>query len=278
MESRSNTLVWASLTLSVVSLFVAISGVATAGKDAPAKLPANSVGSKQLKNDAVTSRDIAPEAVDADALGRFAVQSENLGRGVVDQGAIGTGAVGTEQIADDAVSSEDIGPEAVAARNMGPNSVPPLAMVPVTAVGTTAQTVTMDQSQFGCFYKDPVAFAGTDFDEGGFFSPAQPTRLTAPIAGRYTLTVSGEWPATAGVTKRGFYLRKILGSGPNAGQQVSIKSAGGPPSPDGSLNQGLVADFTLAAGDYIELQAITCGANSVVNNVDVNFRWAGKVR
>ena len=47
---RSNVLVLASLALSVISLFVAISGAATAG---PGKLPENSVGTKQLKKSAV---------------------------------------------------------------------------------------------------------------------------------------------------------------------------------------------------------------------------------
>jgi hypothetical protein len=294
-RSRSDVLVVASLTLSMISLFVAISGAADAGKG-KTKIPPNSVGTKQLKPGAVTASDIAPNAVTSQALAPASVQGPHIAPNAVTTSALAPGSVDTEDyakysippqaykpgsveaeaMAPKSVTEEKLGDDSVPARAMQPSSVPPQAMQPVRSVSTTPTSTSMESTAFTCFYRNGVTFPGVDWDEGGFFDNAHPDRLTAPIGGRYMAIASGDWPATGGVTHRGFHLTKIIGSGPNQGQQVGLKSVLGPPTSDGSASQALAATFTLAAGDYIRVSALTCGADSPVNNLSVNLSYIGK--
>jgi hypothetical protein len=295
-RSRSDVLVVASLTLSMISLFVAISGAADAGKG-KTKIPPNSVGTKQLKPGAVTASDIAPNAVTSQALAPASVQGTHIAPNAVTTSALAPGSVDTEDyamysipqqaykpgsveaeaMAKKSVTEEKLADDSVPARAMQPSSVPPQAMQPVNSVGTTETTASMESAAFSCFYRNSVNFPGVDWDQGGFFNNAHPDRLTAPIAGRYMVVAGGDWPATVGVTHRGLSLRKVIGSGPNQGQQVSLKRVLGPPTADGSMSQTLAATFTLAAGDYIEISPVTCGADSSVNNLAVNLSYLGKV-
>lgn len=98
-----------AMAVALTALFVALGTAAYAGT----KLPANSVGPKQLKANAVTESDVAPSAI--------------TGPKIAQQ------AVGTSAIKSDAVTPEKLGiMPAVRVTRSTPQTVPPLSPVPVT--------------------------------------------------------------------------------------------------------------------------------------------------
>lgn len=145
MKDQETGKVNASLVISMIALFVAISGAATAAKNngPPAKLPPNSVGSAQLKEGAVKTTDLgkravvatklapksvtstvlAPSSVTSTALAPASVRPIALGPESVTTAALAPGAVDSNKIKDDAVSSQKLKTGAVTGPKLGVDSV-----------------------------------------------------------------------------------------------------------------------------------------------------------
>lgn len=83
--------------------FAVLAGVALAGALAggayAAKVPRNSVGTKQLKRAAVTAQKIRAQAVGASEIAKGAVGSDEIARAAVGSQEIAVGAVGADELA-----------------------------------------------------------------------------------------------------------------------------------------------------------------------------------
>ena len=297
---RTNVLVLASLTLSAISLFVAISGAATAGKNT---LPANSVGSKQLKNDAVRPADIAPDAVTTEALATDSVTGDAIGSDVVTGSEIRDSTVDSRDIETDGILAQDIASldgdviEAgtVAGQALGNLSVQrsAIALGAVDSEQMANGAVGMDQISYvaeakvsaanvggftpipssTCNINQAVAFTTVDYNVFGVFDNTEPDRLTATVPGRYTVTVNGSW-ASGGGNKRILQVIRTIGSGPNEGNKISYVTSGAP-SGVGATDQNGTWELELLAGDEISLAAGACGDVVNLQNVSLGMRWVG---
>jgi hypothetical protein len=156
-----------------VALFIAMGGTSYAA----ATLAANSVGTKQIKKNAVTSAKIKSAAVTA------AKVKDGTLTGAKVKDATLTGA----KIQDGSLTGADLADATVDAAKLG--------AIPGARVKRTAaiQIASQDPNTVLSFDATP------DFNVGGVYDPAQPTRMTAPIAGRYLVTASVRWDSdTAG--------------------------------------------------------------------------------
>lgn len=146
-----------AMIVACVALFVAMGGTSYAA----ATLAANSVGTKQIKNSAVTSAKIKSAAVTA--------------------AKVKDGTLTGTKIQDASVTGADLADAAVDAAKIG---VIPGARVQRDAAisipsGGASTVLTWDSTP--------------DFNVGGVFDPAAPSRMTAPVAGRYLITTSVRW-------------------------------------------------------------------------------------
>ncbi len=95
-----------------------------------------------------------------------------------------------------------------------------------------------------------IDFSTEDRDVGGLFDPANPTRLTAPIAGKYLIVANVQWDAsTSGKRWTGIYLN---GSSPIAGNRVAAQNFG---LFEGAW-QSVQTVCRLNAGDYVTLSVV----------------------
>lgn len=88
-----------------------------------------------------------------------------------------------------------------------------------------------------------LTFNTADANVGDLFSAAQPTRLTAPVAGTYLVTATVQWSNGAGGSRR--LTLRVNGATP-------IAAVDGPPNGDGTLDQNVATVHHLNAGDYVE--------------------------
>lgn len=117
-----------------------------------------------------------------------------------------------------------------------------LATFPGAAVGRSAgQSIVSDT-------RTPIQFTTEDRDDGGLFDAGQPTRLTAPIAGRYLITAAIEWaPSVAGIRWFGIY--SSASSGPCAFTASPAQTLGGY-----GTWQTATTVHRFKAGDYVTLE------------------------
>jgi hypothetical protein len=285
-QARSNVLVLASLTLSMVSLFVAISGVANAGRDkVPVKLPANSVGAKQLKPEAVTPPDIAPNAITTRALAATSVQGSNIAPGAVTSPAIASGAVTSGKLSESSVTGSKIGPNAVASTNIqneavtagkiGPRAVSvPALSIPELAVHANGLVTTQDMGD--CQGMDFVSFTGVRSNPASMFNGAQPSKLVAPVDGVYSLSLTMAWSSSTGYV-RGAYVSRARGA--------ALDVVGLPAEAPGPAGYGQTIDggtYELQAGDALRIAPVACGVGMTpataptLNSFDANMKWVAQ--
>jgi hypothetical protein len=178
--------------VAVIALFIALGG----GAYAAFKVPKESVGTKQLKDDAVTPPKVAPETV-------------NLFRG--QRGATGPqGAAGAPGAAGEPGTAGATGPQG-ATGHQGPAGT----ISGVTAGGALSGTYpnpgiasgAVTTSKFGAIPAARVTGSSTAlptnvattvtwpteaYDTAGLFDAAHPDRFTAPIDGTYLVTGVGQ--------------------------------------------------------------------------------------
>lgn len=100
---------------------------------------------------------------------------------------------------------------------------------------------------FPNLFQGPISFDTVLYDQGGCFNVLFPTRLTAPVAGKYLIIGNFNWLANAVGLRRGS-LQK------NGVSDVALDDKDATVSGVGTTN--LVAtELDLLAGDFVELDA-----------------------
>lgn len=227
-----------AMIVACVALFIALGGTSYAA----VTLAANSVGTKQLKKNAVTSAKIKRAAVTA-----AKVKNETL-----------TGA----KIKDASVTGADLAAGTVDTTKIG--AIPGARVRRTTALAIPGapggSTV--------------LSYDATDFNVGGVFDAAQPSRLTAPVAGRYLIVATARW--TADPDGRRTLALVVNGAAPQiARSNVSAYSTNGLLAPE----QTAEAIYPLNAGDYVVVWAYQdSGApldllTNVDNGVTFSMQW-----
>lgn len=289
---RRNVLVVASLALSMISLFVAISGAATAG---PGKLPPDSVGTKQLKTGAVNSEDVRNGAIVTKAMASGAVQTKQLSPGAVTSSALAPGAVDPPAIAPGAVTSGKLSEGAVVGSKIAPNAVsgtniennavtaakigPRAVNVPALAIpelSVSASSLPADVNQGDCHAMNFVPFNLVRSNPSSMFNGASPTNLVAPEAGVYSLTLTMTWSHSDGYV-RGSYVSRARGA--------ALDLVGLPAEAPGPSGYAQVLDggtYELEAGDALRVAPVACGVGMTpgtaptLNTLKADMKWVAQ--
>jgi hypothetical protein len=175
--------------LACVALFIALGGVSYA-----AALPRNSVGSKQIKNDAVTSAKVKNGSLKALDFGTGQLPSGAIGAkgdpGPTGPAGPATGAAGgalsgsypNPALAAGAVETSALADGAVTAAKQ--------AAVPnVRIYQSTTQAAIASVGNYTL-----VPFDGESYDPFGMHAAASPTQVTIPRTGVYHVVAQVEWP------------------------------------------------------------------------------------
>ena len=202
-----------SMIVACVALFVALGGTSYAA----ITLPANSVGTEQIKKSAVTGAKVKNATLTG-----AKIASATL-----------TGA----KIADATLTGVDIADGAVGPAKFG--TVPGARVRRGAAVTLTSGVTAV------------LSYDATDFNVGGVYSSAQPSRMTAPVAGRYLIIATARWQSNE-AGRRTIALEVNGTAAQIARTNVSPHVQGG-----GAFNpeQAAEAIYRLNAGDYVEVWA-----------------------
>jgi hypothetical protein len=227
-----------AMIVACIALFVAMGGTSYAA----IKLPANSVGSKQIKKNAVTA---------------VKVKNATLTGAKVKDATL-TGA----KIQDGSLTGADLASATVDAAKIG--------TIPGARVRRTA-AFPVPGNLSG---SSVLSFDTTDFNIGGVFDAAQPSRMTAPIAGRYLIVATARWaPDNAG---RRTLALVVNGTAPQiARSNVSAYSTNSNLAPE----QTAEAIYKLNAGDYVVVWAYQDSGSvvdlltAVDNGVTFTMQW-----
>ena len=120
-----------------------------------------------------------------------------------------------------------------------------------------------------------ISYTAVDFNVGAVFDPATPTRMTAPVAGRYLIIATTRWESD--VDGRRTIALEVNGASQIARSNVSGYWQGGvvPLSPE----QSVQAVYRLKAGDYVEVWAYQDTGSTlnlltfVDNGVTFTMQW-----
>jgi hypothetical protein len=217
-----------SMIVACVALFVALGGTSYAA----IRLPANSVGTKQIKKSAVTAAKVKNATLTGAKIKDASLTGADIANGAVDAAKVGT--------------------------------------IPGARVRHAASAVTVTNNATAV-----LSYDTSDFNVGGVFSTTQPTRMTAPVAGRYLITASVRW-ASNSAGRRALALElngtaaQIARS--NVSPYLQGAAAFNPEQTVGSVYQ-------LKAGDYVEVWAYqNSGApldlqSTVDNGITFSMVW-----
>jgi len=120
-----------------------------------------------------------------------------------------------------------------------------------------------------------ISYTAVDFNVGAVFDPATPTRMTAPVAGRYLIIATTRWESD--VDGRRTIALEVNGASQIARSNVSgyWLGTGTPLSPE----QSVQAVYRLKAGDYVEVWAYQDTGSTlnlltfVDNGVTFTMQW-----
>ena len=170
-----------AMIVACVALFVAMGGTSYAA----ATLAANSVGTKQIKKNAVTSAKIKSAAVTAAKVKNGTLTGAKIKDATLTGAKVQDGTLTGAKLADAAVTEAKLADGAVAPTKIG--TIPGARVQRDAAVsipsGGASTVLSWDSTP--------------DFNVGGVFDSTKPTKMTAPIAGRYLITASVRWDSNA---------------------------------------------------------------------------------
>lgn len=246
-----------SMVVALIALFVATTGVATAGKGGT-KLGKNSVKSSHIAPGAVGPSDLAAGAVTERSLSPHAVGGDVIQDDAVDETKLADNSVGAPELKTASVGPNEFGlPEGFPYARIDLDDPLPVAEFSPTAV--------------------PLEDIG-DLSMNQMRNAGQPTRIYAPFAGRYRITARVAWDGGTEVSSRGISLRRnnsltfenLIGDDTVYNVATGLK-----------MDQEINATFVLAANDFIELFAGQSGALPADNPVTlartrVTMEWVGK--
>jgi hypothetical protein len=244
-----------AMIVACVALFVALGGTSYAA----IVLPANSVGTKQLKKSAVT-----------------AVKVKN---GTLTAAKIKNGTLTGAKILDGSLTGADIAaatlgkvPSAASADSVVDGAVGPtkFGAIPGARVRHANTAVTVQDNATAV-----LSYDATDFNVGAVFNSTQPTRMTAPVAGRYLITATVRWASNA-VGRRALALELNGTAAQIARSNVSPFLQGGAAF---NPEQTVETVYKLNAGDYVEVWAYQNSGGpldlqtTVDNGVTYSMQW-----
>jgi hypothetical protein len=206
-----------ALIVASLALFVALSGIGYTA----VVLPAGSVGTKQLKRGAVTSTKVKDNSL----RGRD-IRESTLARVPLASRAATAGIAMTATRAVNATTAASVANGAVTADKFA--SLP-------TARAYSAAPHTIPSATFTA-----IPFSAEHFDTADIWSPASPTRLTAPRTGTYVASAAVGWPAGTGSRT----LRIDRG-----GVQIALDTV----PATGGTSQVVATVTRMSAGEYVEL-------------------------
>lgn len=273
MQERSldqaKVLMCASMVLSIISLFVAISGVAVAGsadqeitsadiKNGTIKsvdIANNTVGSTDIKNGAVDTQDLHKEAVDTADMAVKSVKTSILDEEAVTTSRIADAAVEKEQLANLAVTNEKLQQNAVTSSKIedGTIFVSDFAKLPhVIASRSTTQSV--PEGALGA----EVGFDTEEYETGPGEIHSTSTkngRFFAPVAGIYTVDASVTWAANATGWRRLQLWKGTPGSGAIPIDSEAAVATDTQPAVGVSQGQVISQQVHLDAGQWLDVKA-----------------------
>jgi hypothetical protein len=118
--------------ISVIALFVALGGASYAAVN----LPANSVGSKQIKKRAVRNRHINRNAVSAGKIQGNSISSPKIADGSVFSNDLADNSVGSGKLANNSVNGGKVTDGSLTAADLAPDTLGPTAFARVDGTGT----------------------------------------------------------------------------------------------------------------------------------------------
>jgi hypothetical protein len=243
-----------AMIVACVALFIALGGTSYAA----ATLAANSVGTKQLKKNAVSSAKIK----------NAAVTGTKVKDGTLTGAKIADATITTAKLTDASVTGAKLADASVDAAKMG--SIPGARIQLTTATEIPSQEL-----------NTRLSFDATpDFNVGGVYDAANPTRLTAPIAGRYLITASARWAAN--LTGRRLIAINLDFPAADWKQIARSNVSGWSVGPDFYPEQNVQTVYQLKAGDYVEMWVaqnsgvalkLNAGAGAPPNAVTFSLQW-----
>jgi hypothetical protein len=232
-----------AMIVACVALFVALGGTSYAA----IVLPANSVGTKQIKKSAVTGVKVK----NATLTGAKIKDASLTGADIV---AASLGKVPSAASADSVIDGA-VGPTKFGA-------------IPGARVRRTA-AVTVAGNASGSTI---LSYDATDFNVGGVFDSTKPTRMTAPIAGRYLIVANARWESN--VNGRRTIALEVNGTV----AQIARSNATAATWTGTAFNpeQTVEAIYKLNAGDYVEVLAYQDSGSplTLLTNVDNGVAFA----
>jgi hypothetical protein len=263
-----------AMIVACVALFVALGGTSYAA----IKLPANSVGTKQLKSNAVIGTKVLDSSLTGAKFADGSVPGTKLADGSVTGAKLADGAVAGAKLADGAVAGAKLADGAVGGAKLGDGAVggAKLAAGAVTAdkLGATPgarleRTSVLATTSGASVW---VAWDTVDYNVGGVFDVAKPARLTAPIAGKYLITASVRWDANATG-------RRALAIAYNDALQITRSNVSALASALYSPEQTATTVYKMNAGDWVGAYVMQdSGGNlnlqtGVQNGVTMAMQW-----
>jgi hypothetical protein len=234
-----------AMIVACIALFVALGGTSYAA----IVLPANSVGTKQIKSSAVTGVKVK----NATLTGADIKNASITGADIV---AASLGKVPAAAVADGVVDGA-----------VGPTK---LGAIPGARVRRLA-AVTVTGNASGSMF---LPYDTTDYNVGGVFDSTKPTRMTAPIAGRYLIVANARWEFN--VNGRRTIALEVNGTAQIArSNETAVTFNGTAFNPE----QIVEAIYKLNAGDYVEVLAFQDSTvpltllTNVDNGVTFSMEW-----
>jgi Pentapeptide repeats (8 copies) len=245
-----------AMIVACIALFVALGGTSYAA----IRLPANSVGTKQIKNSAVTGVKVK----NATLTGAKIKNATLTGAKIKDASLTG---------ADIVASTLGKVPSAASADSVVDGAVGPakFGTIPGARVRRTA-AVTVPGNASG---STVLSYDATDFNVGGVFNSTQPSRMTAPVAGRYLIVATARWESNA----NGRRTIALEVNGTAAQIARSNISAFWFTTATFNPEQTAEAIYKLSAGDYVEVLAYQDSGSALTlltgvdNGVTFSMEW-----
>lgn len=273
MQERSldqaKVMMCASLVLSIVSLFVAISGVAVAGSAdkeitsadikngtiKSADIANGTVGSVDIKNGGVDTQDLHKEAVDTQALAGKSVKEQNLADDSVSEQILKARSVGTEALQIKAVGSEQLQENSVTSSKIedGTIFVSDIAKFP-HVIASRAATQSVPEGALGA----EVGFDTEEYESGPGEIHSTSTkngRFFAPVTGVYTVVASVTWAANGTGWRRLQLWKGTAGSGAVPIDSEVAVATDTQPAVGVSQGQGISQQVHLNAGQWLDVKA-----------------------